>query len=160
MNTFGLKALVEGYSFAVGNNVRMQQLEGGMPRKVIKFVGAIHNVTATVLLDGDMARQYFWAFFYQNETKEFKWTLATDDGGVQECICQFNNDQIPSLQIVGGYVWKATVNIFVKPVRRNKDFDESLVSLWNGTTLDGRFEIEKIPNVYFPDATGVDNGNN
>lgn len=160
MDTFQLKALVEGYTFAVGNNVRMQQLEGGMPRKVIKFIGAVHNVTATVFLDGDDARQYFWAFFYQNETRAFKWVLATDDGDLRECECQFNNDSIPSLQIVGGYLWKATVNVYVKPIKRNKERDAEIVSLWGGLSQNGRFEIEKIPNVYFPDATGVDNGSN
>ena len=40
MDTFGLIALEDGYTFNVGNNVREQQLEGGMPRQVIKFVGA------------------------------------------------------------------------------------------------------------------------
>ena len=156
MYTFELKALEESYNFQVGNNVRMQQLEGGRPRKVRKFIGAVHNVTATVLLENDEARQYFWAFWRLNELQQFKWTLAIDQGGVEECICEFNNDQIPQLQLIGAYVWKATVNVFVKPIPRSKDTDETVVNAYNGAGNRGLFEIEKIPNVYFPDAVGVE----
>lgn len=156
MDTFSLCALEEGYTFNVGNNVRMQQLEGGRPRKVIKFIGAVHNVTATVLLDGDIARQYFWAFWRKNQLSKFKWDLAIDDGGIQECICEFNNDQIPQVQLIGAYVWKASINVIVEPVRHSKDLDEDIVNAFGGGGKDSVFEIEKIPNIYFPDAVGVE----
>lgn len=155
MDTFGLTALEEGYGFNVGNNVREQQLEGGMPRQVIKFVGAVHSVTATVLIQNDQARQYFWAFWRKNQTKEFLWKLAVDNGGIEECICRFNNQGIPSLSLIRAYVWKASITIYVKPIKRNSDSDESIVNLWGGIDGGDPFEIEKIPNVYFPDATGV-----
>lgn len=156
MYTFELKALEESYNFQVGNNVRMQQLEGGRPRKVRKFIGAVHNVTATVLLENDEARQYFWAFWRLNELQQFKWTLAIDQGGVEDCICEFNNDQTPQLQLIGAYVWKATINVFVAPIARSKDTDENVVASYSGAGNGGLFEIEKIPNVYFPEATGIE----
>ena len=62
MDTLVLQPLVEGYDFNVGNNVREQQLEGGMPRQVVKRVGAVHVTGVTLLLPDDGTRQYFWAF--------------------------------------------------------------------------------------------------
>ena len=155
MDTLEIKALQEGYNFQVGNNVRMQQIEGGRPRKVRKFIGAVHNVTATLLLKNDIDRQYFWAFWRKNQLTKFYWDLAIDQGGVERCVCEFNNDQIPQLQLIGAYVWKATISVIVTPIIRNADSDETVVNAYGGGGNKGLFEIEKIPNVYFPDATGV-----
>ena len=155
MDTFALPALQEGYSFRVGNNVREQVLEGGFPRNLIKYIGAVHQVTATVIIENDLYRQYFWAFYRKNQTREFKWLLEVDDGTIQECTCRFNNQTIPNVEIIGAYVWRATLDVYVKPIIHNADFDAEIVNLFNNTDGKNMFEIEKIPNVYFPDATGV-----
>lgn len=156
MDTFGLIALEDGYTFNAGNNVREQQLEGGMPRQVIEFVGAVHSVTATVLIQNDYARQYFWAFWRKNQTKEFLWKLAIDNGDIEDCICRFNNQTIPSLSLIRAYVWKASITVCVKPIKRSAELDENIVNTWNNIGRGDLFEIEKIPNVYFPNATGVE----
>ena len=156
MDIFQLCAEQESYSFGVGNNVREQQLEGGMPRNVIAFLGAVLRVNATVMLDGDGAYQYFWAFWRQNQTREWQWKLIIDQGNLEDVTCRFNNQEVPQPVLLGHNVWKITFTVYVKPIIRSKDTDENIINMWNGATPQGRFEIEKIPNEYFPEAIGVE----
>lgn len=156
MKTFQLPALQESYTFTVGNNVREQQLEGGMPRNVIKFIGAVHQVTGVVIIDSELMLQYFWAFWRQNQTKEFQWQLITDNGNLETVTCRFNNQQVPNPQLIGGFCWKIQITVYVKSIHRDKDFDDQIIDIWENTDGSNLFEIEKIPNVWLPDAVGVE----
>lgn len=164
MDTLRLEPLVEGYDFNVGNNVREQKLEGGMPRQVVKRVGAIHTVGVTVLLPDDGSRQYFWAFWRENSQRigqpstsapKFNWTLMLDNGLLENCVCQFVGSEIPKENFIGGYASKVQFTVNVVPIIRDDSFDRAIVDLWNGINPDDVIELEKIPNEYFPNATGV-----
>lgn len=154
MDTLRLEALVDGYDFTVGNNYREQQLEGGQPRQVKKFSGAIHTVGVTVALDGQRARQYFWAFWRQNQIKQFNWNLQIDQGEMEDCVCQFANQSVPKETFIGGHVRKVSFTVYVTPIARDPDFDQDVINSFE--IENGNIEgIEKIPNEYFPNATGV-----
>ena len=55
--------LQEGYGFTPGNNLREQLNEGGMPRQVIKYVGAVHAVNVNVLLEDKRGASIFFGRF-------------------------------------------------------------------------------------------------
>lgn len=155
MNTFMLCPLQEGYGFTPGNNLREQLNEGGMPRQVIKYVGAVHSVNVTVLLEGSRARQYFWAFWRQNQTKTWKWKLALDQGGIEECECRFTSESLPNESFHEGPIRKMTFAVLVVPIIRDPDFDQSIIDMWENGLINVVDDIEKIPNVWLPDALGV-----
>ncbi|WP_168377567.1 hypothetical protein [Acinetobacter cumulans] len=155
MDQFMLCPLLEGYSFTPGNNVREQKTEGGMPRQVIKFVGAIHSVSAAVYLKDPRERQYFWAFWRINQTKIWRWTLSLDNGVKEDCLCQFSAESVPQESMVGNVGRQVTINIYVVPVKRDPAFDRTIIDLWQSGLINNLSDLEKIPNVWLPDAVGV-----
>lgn len=155
MDTFKLCPLQDGYNFMAGNNVREQALEGGQPRQVIKFIGAVHRVGAQVMAKDPRERQYFWAFWRLNQTKQFLWNLALDDGDMEDCICQFSAEAVPQETLVGAFARRISFTVYVTPIARDADFDRTIVDIWNNVNFDSLIEIEKIPNVYFPYALGT-----
>ena len=155
MNTFMLCPLQEGYSFTVGNNLREQQLEGGMPRQVVKFIGAVHTVNASILLKDRRARQYFWAFWRTNQGKNWLWELFLDNGNSEECECRFVSESLPTESGRGYQYLKMSFQILVMPIKRDSAFDQSIVELWQSGLINNLSDLEKIPNVWLPDALGV-----
>lgn len=145
--------LSEGYSFTVGNNVREQVLENGMPRQVIKFVGAVHKVTAQVFLEDGFERQVFWSFWRKNQTKLWTWNLVLDNGKREDCVCQFSAETVPQEVFIEADTRKMQVSVYVIPIKRNADFDQQILDMWYKRFNASKFA--KVPNVYFPDATGV-----
>lgn len=155
MDKFMLCPLQEGYSFTAGNNVREQKLEGGMPRQVVKFVGAVHTVSATVLLKDPRERQYFWSFWRLNQTKLWQWSLSLDNGIKEDCVCQFSAESVPQESFIEGPIRKIAINIYVVPIKRDSGFDRTIVDLWQSGLINNLLDLEKIPNVWLPDAVGV-----
>ena len=155
MDQFMLCPLQEGYNFTPGNNVREQKMEGGPPRKVIKFVGAIHSVSASVYLEDRRARQYFWAFWRINQTRIWRWNLSLDNGIKEDCLCQFSAESVPQESLIDGIKRKVLINIYVIPIKRDPAFDRTIVDLWQSGLLNNLSDLEKIPNVWLPDAVGV-----
>ena len=147
--------LQEGYSFAVGKLVTEQELERGMPREMIKFVGAVHQVSAQIFLKDQLERQLFWAFYRLNQTKLWRWRLDLDGGQIEDCICQFDNTTVPSNAFIAGVVRKIQLNVRVVPIERDPKFDEWLVKQWQDGKIKDISDFEKIPNVWMPKATGV-----
>jgi hypothetical protein len=155
MDTFMLPVLLKSYAFTPGNNVREQKLEGGMPRQVIKFVGAIHSVTASVALVDEGSQQYFWAFWRQNQGKNWNWELVLDNGNLEQCECRFTSDSLPTESNRGADFLIMSFQVLVKPIKRNPDFDRTIVDLWQSGLINNLGDLEKIPNVWMPDALGV-----
>lgn len=158
MDTFMLCPLQEGYSFTPGNNVREQALEGGMPRQVIKFLGAVHTANVSVFLEDPRARQYFWAFWRINQTRTWKWKLSLDEGVLEDCECKFTSNSLPQESMRDGKILKVSFQVLVRPVSRNPRHDRAILDLWHITQPEAISEFEKIPNEWLPNATGVENG--
>lgn len=149
--------LQEGYSFATGNNLRQQATEGGLPRQVPFFVGAVHAVSVSVLLKNANMREYFWAFWRDKQRKpeNWKWQLSLDSGGLEDCECRFNADSVPAESMRNGIVIKISFQLYVKPIRRDPNNDRNIIELWQSGAGGNVDDIEKIPNVWMPDALGV-----
>ncbi|MEM9994298.1 MAG: hypothetical protein AAGE79_09210 [Acinetobacter pittii] len=150
--------LQEGYGFEPGNNIREQENEGGMPRQVPFFVGAVHKVNVTVLLKNEEDRQYFWAFWWtkQRKPENWKWKLSLDDGRSEECECRFLSTGRPSETFRNGVLIKVGFQVAVKPRKRNADLDRNIVNVRQGLESNKVIDdIEKVPNEWLPDALGV-----
>lgn len=158
MDTFMLCPLQEGYSFTPGNNVREQALEGGMPRQVIKFVGAVHTVNVSVLLIDPRARQYFWAFWRVNQTKAWKWRLSLDEGVLEDCECKFTVNSLPQESIRNGATLKVSFQVLVRPINRDPQIDQSIVDIWQTGAINHLLDLEKVPNIWLPEALGEVHG--
>lgn len=150
--------LRSGYGFTPGNNLKEQVTEGGMPRQAPFFVGAVHTVSVSVLLKDPRARQYFWAFWRSKQVKpeNWLWTLSLDHGVSEECECRFVSNSLPSESERKGEGLKVSFQILVKPLKRDPEFDRDIIESWQGNGSGNFDSIEKIPNEWFPDATGVD----
>lgn len=156
MDTFKLCPLQDGYNFMAGNNVREQALEGGQPRQVIKFIGAVHRVGAQVMAQDPRERQYFWAFWRLNQTKQFIWNLALDSGDMEDCICRFSAEAVPQETLVGAFARRISFTVYVTPIARDADFDRDIITIFDNTDGTVVPDLEKIPNVWLPDAVGVE----
>lgn len=155
MDTFMLPAMRSGYSFTPGNNIREQSLEGGMPRQVVKFVGAVHSVAVTVALKDRRAQQYFWAFWRLNQGKNWLWDLFLDNGNLERCECRFISSSLPTESERGYQYLRISFQILVRPLNRDPAFDRTIVDLWQSGLINNLSDLEKIPNVWLPDAVGV-----
>lgn len=148
--------LQEGYGFTPGNNLREQANEGGMPRQVPFFVGAVHQSTVSVALKDERERQYFWAFWRTKQRKpdNWLWELSLDNGVKEACECRFTSNSLPSESMRDGRVIKISFQVYVKPVQRDPDLDQAIVEIWQSGVAEN--PIEPIPNEWMPDALGVD----
>lgn len=156
MDTFMLCPLQEGYGFTPGNNLREQATEGGMPRQVPFFIGAVHQSSVSVILKNESERQYFWAFWRtkQKKPENWLWELSLDNGVKEVCECRFTSGSLPSESLRDGRVIKISFQVYVKPVQRDPDFDRAIVEIWQSGIAEN--PIEPIPNEWIPDALGVD----
>lgn len=155
MDRLMIPVLLQGYSFTPGNNLREQKLEGGMPRSVIKFVGAVHSVNATIACLDESYQQYFWAFWRQNQMKTWIWDLVLDNGNLEECECRFTSDSLPTESNRGSEYLRLSFQVLVMPKIRDPDFDRWLIDMWQDGKINTIQDLEKIPNVWMPAATGV-----
>ena len=146
----------EGYSFTPGNNLREQEVKGTTETGPL-FIGAYHRVKVTVLLDKAGKRQYFWAFWRlkQRKPENWLWKLSLDNGISEECECRFISSSLPSESYRNKTVIKVTFEVLVKPVYRSETDDRNIVNYHQGGLTP---DVEKIPNEWFPAATGGNNG--
>lgn len=155
MRKFLFPVLREGYSFTLGNNLREQTVEGGEPRSVVKFVGAVHTVNVTIALKDEQEQSIFWAFWRKHQGKRWLWELVLDNGNLEECECRFTSESIPTESNRGFEFIRISFQVIVIPIKRDPDFDEWILDRWEKNELDKVNDYEKVPNVYFPAATGV-----
>lgn len=147
-----------GYSFIPGNDIREQEIEGGMPRQAPFFIGSPHSVTVSVLLKSEEDRQYFWAFWRtkQRKPENWKWKLSLDHGVMEECECRFISKSLPGESKRNGLVVMVSFQVIVKPIKRSADLDRDIVNLRQGIeSMEVVDDIEKVPNEWLPDALGV-----
>lgn len=156
MDRFMLDPLIEGYGFTPGNNLREQALEGGMPRQVPVFLGAVHTVNVSVVLASSAEQEYFWAFWQDKQYRpaNWKWRLALDGGDLQECECRFISSSLPQESFRAPTWIKISFQVLVKPKKRDRDNDRNIIEIWQSGAGENIDDIEKIPNVWMPDALG------
>jgi hypothetical protein len=156
MNNFALCPLQRGYTPEVANNLLEQALMGGFARQRVQFVNNVHTVTASVMLDEKIKQQYFWAFWRSHQTnpRPFLWRLIVDETSVATYVCQF---VAGSLQLGerDGKVYSVLFGLRLKPNNTGKDFDETIIGLWNdGDPRKLLNLLAKLVNEDLPDALG------
>lgn len=155
MRKFLFEPLREGYAFIPGNNLREQKLEGGEPRSIVKFVGAVHSVNVTIALKDELEQQIFRAFWRENQGKRWLWELVLDNGNLEECECRFTSDSLPTESNRGFEFLRISFQVLVIPIVRDPNFDKLLLDKWEKGELNDLLDYQKIPNVWMPAATGV-----
>ncbi len=149
--------LMKGYNFSPGSNLREQETEGGPPRQVPFFVGAWHTADVSISLNNADEKEYFWAFWRdkQRSPNNWLWTLALDNGTLEECECRFIADSKPQENERDGKILQISFQIRIKPIYRDPENDRNIIEAWQngGPAIIGT--IKKIPNEWFPAATGV-----
>ncbi|CAM0622642.1 hypothetical protein ACWL9T_002197 [Acinetobacter baumannii] len=149
--------LLKGYDFTPGSNLREQETEGGPPRQVPFFVGAWHTVNVSISLNNEDEKEYFWAFWRDKQYKpsNWLWRLALDNARLEECECRFVADSRPKEVERDGKILQLSFQLRIKPIHRDHENDRDIIEAWQngGPAVIGT--IEKVPNEWFPNATGV-----
>ncbi|MGM8871541.1 hypothetical protein ACS8E3_07620 [Psychrobacter sp. 2Y5] len=156
MNNFALCPLQRGYTPEVANNLLEQQLMGGFARQRVQFVNNVHTVTASVMLDEKIKQQYFWAFWRSHQTnpRPFLWRLIVDDTEITTYVCQFVAGSL-RVNERDGKVYSVSFGLRLKPNHTGKDFDETIIGLWNdGDPRKMLNLLEKLVNEDLPEALG------
>lgn len=156
MNNFALCPLQRGYTPEVANNLLEQALMGGFARQRVQFVNNVHTVTASVMLDDKAKQQYFWAFWnsHQSNPRPFLWRLIVDDAEITTYACQFVAGSL-RLNERDGRVYSVSFGLRLKPNNTGKDFDETIISLWeSGDPRKMLNLLEKLTNEDMPNALG------
>lgn len=157
MNNFALRPLQRGFTPDVANNLLEQELMGGFARQRVQFVGNVHTVTASVMLETKLKQQYFWAF-WRNHTRDaprpFMWRLRIDDAEVADYQCQFVAGSLQTQERIG-ISYAVSFSLRLKPNHTGKGFDETIINLWeSGDPRKLLNLLEKLVNEDLPDAFG------
>lgn len=155
MDKFMLCPLLAGYSFAPGQNVIEQQLLGGWPRQRRNFIGAVHQVSASVMCRGSQEIEYFWAFWRKKDRnpQPWLWALKTDSYKMEEHECRFIVDQTPQESDRQGDKVRYSFQVWVKPLNRPASYDDEIVDYWNaGLNPSVANALEILVNVSLPNA--------
>ena len=157
MNRFGLRPLADSVVVTPGENVEEYALTPGPSRQKTMYEGAVFLVQATVSLFELNRKRYFWAFWreYQRNPQPFIWAIETDGGEREDHVCQF---------VVGsfveskrkGHVIAMSFQVRAVPIIRSADDDQKIIALWNKGMQDAQNRIHLVPNVWLPNAVGVD----
>ncbi len=121
------------------------------------FVGAWHTVNVSISLNNEDEKDYFWAFWRDKQYKpsNWLWRLALDNARLEECECRFVADSRPKEVERDGKILQLSFQLRIKPIPRDHENDRDIIEAWQngGPAVIGT--IEKVPNEWFPNATGV-----
>lgn len=153
LNKLAYCVMQSGYTVDFGNNVIVQELEGGLSRYRVDSKNNVHSVNSTWVVS-EKGYQYLVAFFHvwqRNPSQPFLAKLIIDNADIDEYECFFKNGGF-RLDSKNGSVYKvsATLEVVAKP--RDDVFDDTLVMLGNDQVLDVLNPLEKLVNEDFPDA--------
>ena len=155
MNKLAYCVQQSGYTFTHGNNVIVQELEGGPSRyrRSRKRNSHIVSVNFTVKKEGYDYLVAFFNVWAMNPAMPFLAMLIIDDAELAEYKCAFRSEF--HLDSKDGPIFKVSTTFEVQAKLRNIDNDLLLVLLGNNHLLDRYTNIEKIPNIWLPNAVGV-----
>lgn len=149
----------DGYSSADGEETVGTRLQGGAGRYRRDQLGATKSVNVTWTMNPE---QYaYWRAFYATVTASgslaFLCDLLSEDGnGPTEQICNFvpGSINMPSQR---GLTYVQTAQLEVRPLPRDIDYDNSIISLYESTDGMGGdvlFSIDHLVNVVAPENIG------
>lgn len=142
-----------GYTVEFGNNVIVQELEGGPSRYRVDSKNNVHYVNSTWVVK-KKGYQYLVAFFHvwqRNPSQPFLAQLIIDDALLEAYECFFRNGGF-RLDSKNGPVYTVSAILEVTAKPRDDGMDDLLVMLGNGDTLDIFDPLEKLVNEDLPNA--------
>ncbi|MFC2998110.1 hypothetical protein ACFODO_23220 [Acinetobacter sichuanensis] len=144
-----------GYTVSLGTNFIKQELERGPARRRKDGTGNSHTVSVNWVVN-ETGYDYLVGFYYLwevNPSLPFLALLIIDNSDLKEYRCWFNSSiQLDSKE---GNVFKVSATFEVQANRRDKNLDQSIVDLGNEGLINSYINIEKVPNVWLPNAVGV-----
>lgn len=155
MYKFMLCPLQAGYAVQPADNVEEYALTPGLSIQKQVFEGAVFLVSASVLLETKKHRKYWWAFWreWQRNPLPFLWDIQTDSAELEEHVCQFVVGSITESQR-NGIVVAMSFQVRAVPIQRDPELDKAILATWQAGQGKSASKIEKIPNKWFPEATG------
>lgn len=153
MRALLLPVLQSGYSVQYGNDVKSQQLDGGLPRLWRDFIGSPHSVSVQWTLDAGQY-QYLMAFFrvWQADPQPFWARLVIDDHQMLPYKTLFTPGGLQLASKSGGN-FNVSGRLIVLPQTRNPALDAAILDIIEGrmriTTL---WRLDELVNVDLPDA--------
>lgn len=153
MRALLLPVLQSGYSVQYGNDVKSQQLDGGLPRLWRDFIGTPHSVSVQWTLDAGQY-QYLMAFFrvWQADPQPFWTRLVIDDHQLLPYKTLFTPGGLQLASKNGGH-YNVSGRLIVLPRAANPAFDAAILTMidrqFNAAAFDA---LDELVNVQLPDA--------
>lgn len=154
MDVFLLCPQLASYSFSFGQNILEQQISAGPPRQRVNFVGAVHQVSASVFCRNEYDVEYFWAFYRkrQRNPSPWLWMCKTDGPDMELHECRFVVGPPQESDRQGKKV-RYSFQLWVTPLSRPAHIDDEIIDFWNaGLNPDAANLFEKLANEDIPEA--------
>ena len=153
MRALLLPVLQSGYSVQYGNDVKSQQLDGGLPRLWRDFIGTPHSVSVQWTLDAGQY-QYLMAFFrvWQADPQPFWTRLVIDDHQMLPYKTLFTPGGLQLASKNGGH-YNVSGRLIVLPQTRNPALDAAILDIIEGRMrITSLWRLDELVNVDLPDA--------
>lgn len=156
MYRLGICPLQSGYSARRGNGVITSQPQRGPARRRVGFKNMPHMVSASWNLDETQFEYLvaFWEWHSLYPNNKFIVPLAIDTRASQEYQCLFDFESGFSSSVEGRFTQVSLV-LEVVAKHRDPELDQTILEMGEVGLLGLYRNIEKIPNVWLPDAVGV-----
>lgn len=154
MDTFLLCPQLAGYSFSFGQNILEQQLSAGAPRQRVNFVGAVHQINASVLCSDEYETEYFWAFYRKRQRNPlpFLWMCKSDGPSMELHECRFVAASPQESDRQGNKI-RFSFQLWITPLLRPATIDEDIIDYWqSGLNPKASRLFEKLDNEDIPEA--------
>lgn len=157
MYRLGLCPLQNGYNMRRGNGVITSQPQSGPSRRRVGFKNMPHIVNASWNLN-EAQFEYlvaFWEWHARYPNNRFIVPLVIDSRALQEYECLFDFENGYPVGSIDGRFISVSLVLEVKAKHRATDLDENILELGQAGLINTYMNIEKIPNVWLPNAVGV-----
>lgn len=140
-----------GYTVDFGNDVIAQELDGGPSRyrRDIRRNSHRVNVSWVLKLKGYQYLTAFYRVWMRNPSQPFLAQLIIDDK-LKDYECFFKS--AIQLNSKDGPIYRVSAQLEVKALIADDDFDDVIVALGNGDSLDVFDPLEELVNVDLPNA--------
>ena len=156
MYRLGVCPLQSGYSVRRGNGVITSQPQRGPSRRRVGFKNMPHMANVSWNLNPTQFEYLvaFWEWHSLYPNNKFIVPLAIDARDSQEYECLFDFESGFSSNVEGRFT---SVSLVLEVGAQHRDalLDQRIVELGGAGLIDLYKNIEKIPNVWLPNAVGV-----
>lgn len=149
--------LQNGYSVKRGSGVITSQPQRGPARRRVGFKNMPHiaNVSWNLKEDQFEYLNAFWEWHSLYPNNKFIVPLVIDSRGLREYQCLFDFESGLTINSIKGKFTNLSAVLEVGARHRDPEVDQAILEIGDTGLLGLYGNIEKIPNVWLPDAVGV-----